>query len=135
MVGIVMPRRQDGDMNNQGNPAPSYGDDKSGAEPPGRTALISALWRGERPLWETFWWYAVVFGTLANLITTLAFFFLASKDVNYALSFAAYALPVPYNVFVLIAVWRSAGNYQGPEIQAHLARAAITIWCVAASLS
>lgn len=34
----------------------------------------------------------------------------------------AFTLPKPYNIFVAVAVWRSAGRYEGPETHAELAR-------------
>ena len=41
---------------------------------------------------------------------------------------AAFLLPIPYNLLVGVAVWRSADRYQGPQRWADLARAASLVW-------
>ena len=47
-----------------------------------------------------------------------------------ALAVVAFALPIPYNVFVAVAVWRSADRYQGSKAWADAARVATVIWAV-----
>lgn len=81
-----------------------------------------ALWRGEVSLTEAFWHWAVFWGVLANAVTSALFLVLVLNDMHPALLVPAYLLPLPYNVFVCVAVWRSAAAYGGPAHHAELAR-------------
>ncbi len=97
------------------------------------TQLIKDLWAGERPLRHVFWRYAVGYGLLVNLVTTLALLAVLLNDTSLVLAVLAFALPIPYNVFVAVAVWRSADRYQGSKTWADLARVATVIWMVVLS--
>ena len=95
--------------------------------------LLRRLWAGEVPLGRVFWSYAMIAGTALNAAATLLAMALLAADVPGLLALAAFALPIPYNLFVLVAVWRSASAYQGPRLLADLARVTSIIWAVAAS--
>lgn len=95
--------------------------------------LIGALWAGEVPLARVFWGYAIAGGFVLNLATTILFVVLLSSEAPVPLSIAVFALPIPYNVFMLVSVWASAGTYQGSRLLADLARIAIVLWTLAAS--
>jgi len=97
--------------------------------------LVAALWSGEVPLARAFWEYAILWGTLLNLVTTLGAFMLLEAEGQEGAAVALLLLPVPYNVFMLVAVWRSAARYEGPPHWAQLARAAIALWVALASLA
>ena len=93
--------------------------------------FVKQLWTGEFPLGRAFWYYAVGYGLLLNLVTALAFFALLQNDANMVLVVLAFASPVPYNIFMVVAVWRSADRYRGPKTWAELARASTVIWMLA----
>ena len=95
--------------------------------------LIKALWTGEMPLAEAFWAYGIAVGSCVNLAATLLALALLTKEAPGYIAVLIFVIPIPYNVFMLVAVWRSAGNYQGREVWAILARAAIILWAIAAS--
>ena len=95
--------------------------------------LIARLWAGNVPLARVFWQYAMIGGTALNGVATLLAMALLAADAPALLALAAFALPIPYNLFVLVAVWRSASAYQGPRLLADLARITSVIWAVAAS--
>ncbi len=99
------------------------------------TKLVKHLWAGEAPLRQAFWQYAVGYGLLLNIITPLAFLALIARDANTALIVLVFALPVPYNVFVAVAVWRSANRYPGSETWADLARIGTVIWMVVLTIA
>ncbi len=80
------------------------------------------LWRGELPLGRAFWTYAVFGGLIVNMTTSALFLVLAMNHLIIAALIAGYAVSVPYNLIVLVGVWRSAGRYQGERIHADLAR-------------
>lgn len=92
--------------------------------------LVRDLWLGNRPLAEAFWRYAIIYGVLLNLAATLAAMSVFSSDAPTAVGVAVYFLPTPYNLFMLVSVWRSAGNYEGPSHWADLARIATAVWVV-----
>ncbi len=96
-----------------------------------RASVIQRLWRGETPLAEAFWSYAILGGLALNVTATLAAYALFTTAAPLALGLLVYALPIPYNLFVMVAVWRSADNYQGPRQWADLARVAVAAWTVA----
>jgi hypothetical protein len=84
-------------------------------------SILRRLWGGLLPLGTAFWWFAIVWGTALNLAAVLAV--------------AVAALPIPYNLLVLVGVWRSAGAYEGPRLLADLARIVSLVWALAASAS
>ena len=92
------------------------------------TSLIRSLWSGTVPLGEAFWWYAVGYALVLNLVTSLLFLLMVVKDAGTTVLVLTFLLPIPYNLLVLVAVWRSAGRYLGPKKWAELARASSLIW-------
>ena len=97
--------------------------------------LVRRLWAGQLTLGEAFWQYAVGYGLLINLVTSLAFLALIARDANTTLVVLAFALPIPCNVLVTVAVWRSANCYPGPKTWADLARVGTVVWMVALTLA
>ena len=96
---------------------------------------LRSLWAGKVPLRTAFWEYAVFYGFVLNLLTTIASFALIAFGAPAALALAVHFLALPYNLFVLVAVWRSAARYDGPPHWANAARMAVTIWAVAATVA
>ena len=94
---------------------------------------VGRLWRGEVGLARVFWEYAIGFGTLANLITTMLALAVLMSGFP-MLAVAIFFLPLPYNVLIVVAVWRSAGHYRGPPVWATLARVVVVAWAVIATL-
>ena len=83
---------------------------------------LRSLWRGELPLGEAFWTWAIGVGLLVNLLSSLLFLALISADRPWAALFVGYALSVPYNALATVGVWRSADRYEGDVSHANLAR-------------
>jgi hypothetical protein len=94
--------------------------------------LIRALWRGEVPLARAFWVYLVGGGLIVSGSSTVAAWTLLASDAPVALAIAVFATSIPYSVFVLVAVLRSADRYRGPRSHADLARAAAIVWTILA---
>lgn len=93
--------------------------------------LVKALWRGDLPLWKTYW----LFGVLGGLTFTLAFNYIAFTSLTFYDAPGAnmvfgviVTLFVLYTVWVLVGIWRSSGKYTGPLRYSVLAR----IVCAAA---
>lgn len=62
----------------------------------------------------------------------MAAFGIAAVDGPIWLVVVVNAVPIPYNVLVLVGVWRSAARWQGEAVWALLARLVIAVWFVAA---
>jgi len=95
---------------------------------------LADLWNGRVPLGRAFWEYAVAYGTVLNLLTTLAAFISFTRHWPEAASIAIFFSPAPYNLLMIVAVWRSAARYAGRAIWATLARALIIVWAAAVTM-
>ncbi|MCS6891835.1 MAG: hypothetical protein RMK64_10235 [Rhodovarius sp.] len=96
---------------------------------------LSRLWRGELPLAEAFWGWAVLGGLLVNLSTSIAFLALLSGGQT-ALAFAVGYLPtLPYNLAAAVGVWRAADRHAGDPRLAQAARIAVVVWMMLLTLT
>ena len=93
------------------------------------------VWRGEESLARTFWLYAIFYGTLANILATVGTFAAVAANAPVWLALMCHLLPLPYNIFIAFAVWRSAELFRGPHEWAMLARAAVIVWALIASVA
>ena len=96
--------------------------------------LIVRLWRGEETLARAFWEYAILYGTLANVIAGIGTFANIAAGGPVWIAVLTFGLPIPYNLFVVVAVWRSARRYRGAPEWATLARIAVIVWALIASI-
>lgn len=99
----------------------------------GLRRIVDDLWRGDIPMARVFWEYAVVYGTTLNFLTTIASFAVLASSGSAAWSLAVFFLPVPYNLLMIVSVWRSAARYDGPEYWVVLARSLILVWAAIAT--
>lgn len=99
------------------------------------TRLVASLWAGELSLGRAFWEFVVLYGLALNLVATLGYFALLANDAPLALTYLAFFLPLPYDVLVLVGVWRSAAHYEGPPLWADLARGAMVLWFLIETLA
>lgn len=71
--------------------------------------LISESWRGERPLITVFWRYYIgfyfVYGVALFLVLSLL-----PKTFSMIVLMAAVIFLFPYNIWVLVSIWRCARN-------------------------
>jgi hypothetical protein len=111
---------------------PSGGDARAEA---GAGGLLRRLWVGEVPLAQVFWNYAMIGGSAFNVAATLAAMALLASDAPDVAAIVAFALPIPYNLLMVVAVWQSARAYTGARLWADLARLAIIIWTIATTLT
>lgn len=92
---------------------------------------IAALASGSVPLPIAFWRFGIVYGLIVNLAATLGALALFVSDAPVWLALAVHFAPTPYNVLVLVAVWRAATRWPGERRWAELSRTAIVAWVVA----
>ncbi len=69
--------------------------------------FFAARWHGEADLQVLLWRDVLVVGTLVNLAAGFAAFLMLSQNVAPIWALSVYLAPVPYNVFLLMSVWRS----------------------------
>jgi hypothetical protein len=92
------------------------------------TSAIGDLWRGELPLGQVFWSFTIVFGTLFNLLATGVGLVAMAGGMPAPAAVALHFLPLPYNILVLVGVWRSAETFSGHPFFATFARVATAAW-------
>ena len=90
-------------------------------------ALVT-FWRGNVPLSQAFWEYAVVYGTIANIVATAAAVASVAAGLPDTVAIGLFLIPVPYIVIAVVGVVRSANKYQGPPMWAGLAKVAVVVW-------
>ena len=96
---------------------------------------LQRLWRGDLSLKDAFWNWAVTGGLLVNIASSILFLVLIMADHPIAALITGYALSIPYNIIVLVGVWRSADRYDGDRQWASLARIVTVIGVVVLSLT
>ena len=69
---------------------------------------LRRLWRGDLPLAEAFWTWAVLVGITVNVLTSFLFLICIMMDQTVLALITGYGLSVPYNVVALVGVWRAA---------------------------
>jgi hypothetical protein len=89
---------------------------------------MTALWKGQLPLAQAFWEFAIVYMLLANLCATGAAFGAIASGLPAALAVVIFLLPIPYILVAVVGVWRSADAYDGPPHWAKLARYSSIVW-------
>ena len=100
---------------------------------------IIGLWRGELPLGRAFWLWGVLGGGVVALFATLLTLALLTLALLTGgapawLAVLAFAAHVPWNLVLLVGVWRSAGRPEVGRDTARLARLIIAAWAVALSV-
>ena len=91
-------------------------------------AHLVALWKGDVPLGQAFWGYAIVYGTIANVVATAAAITAVAASLPDALAIGLFLVPIPYILTAVIGVVRSADRYQGPPMWASMAKVAVIMW-------
>jgi len=98
-------------------------------------SALRRLWRGDLPLAQAFWNWAVLGGIAVNGLTSILFLVLIIADSIVLAFVVGYALSVPYNVAVTVGVWRSAARYEGERRWADLARIVTTAGMIVLSVT
>jgi hypothetical protein len=93
-------------------------------------AHLAALWRGDIPLGQAFWEYAIAYGTIANIVATAATIATVAAGLPDALAISLFLMPLPYILTAVVGVVRSAGKYRGPPQWATMAKIAVILWGV-----
>ncbi|MBA2723097.1 MAG: hypothetical protein H0W48_13925 [Methylibium sp.] len=73
-----------------------------------RRGFFARRWRGERPAAMLFWHDIVVVASLLNLLASFAALMLMAQRAPMGLPVALHFAPLPYNLFLCLALWRHA---------------------------
>ncbi len=79
--------------------------------------VVRTLWRGDVSLGRTFWLWGVLGGFISAAVAAIPLLIWVSLD--YLLGIVIVTV---YQLFIAIAVWKSAGKYQGRKFWFVLAR-------------
>lgn len=72
--------------------------------------FFSRRWRGQVPLSQLLWRDILGMGTLVNLVATLLALAAITQDAPSGLAVALHFAPLPYNLFLVGALWRTPGR-------------------------
>jgi hypothetical protein len=93
-------------------------------------AYLGTVWRGKLSLAKTFWLYGVL-GWVVLIGLSSSFLFWAMDGTIPRYPYVALeVITVALHCFVIGAVWRSAGAYQGNPAWKYGARAALFFWAM-----
>jgi hypothetical protein len=92
----------------------------------GLRGFLLSRWRGEAPLGTVFWRDMLVIGTGLNVLTGLAAMAMLAADMSTALALAVHFSLLPWNLFLMLSVWRSAEK--APPSQATVAKFGSLLW-------
>ena len=97
--------------------------------------LLGRLWRGELPLDDAFWTWAVIGGLIVNGLSSAGFVTLIMAEQQIAALIVGYAVSIPYNVIVAVGVWRSAEHHEGDRRWAETARIGTAVGMIVLSVT
>jgi hypothetical protein len=116
-------------------PSPASFTEGEASRVPGGPAACARFfqrrWRGEAPLAGVFWNDMLLAGTIVNVTSTLLAVLLLTTGASTPLVAVVHFSPLPLNVFLVVAVWRSAESAAGTVALA--ARMAALAWLLAAT--
>ncbi|TRC85167.1 hypothetical protein FJV80_17115 [Mesorhizobium sp. WSM4310] len=93
------------------------------------TDFFRTRWRGEAPLDRLFWRDMLLVGTILSIASSALALILLGLKLPLWLVLVVHFLPVPYNIFLTIAVWRTVEKGGGPKAQLMMLGAAL--WLIA----
>ena len=74
---------------------------------------FASRWAGLVPLHLLLIRDMLILATAVNIVTTIASLVLLGADAPPVIAIAVFLLPLPYNLFIFLCVWRSAGQLGG----------------------
>ncbi|KUM23310.1 hypothetical protein AU467_10280 [Mesorhizobium loti] len=91
--------------------------------------FFRARWRGDTPLDRLFWRDMLLAGTAINIASSGLALMLLGLKLPLWLVLTVHLLPVPYNIFLALAVWRTAEKTGSAE--ASLMMLGSALWLIA----
>jgi hypothetical protein len=78
----------------------------------GRHGFFARRWRGEVAAAPLFWRDMLAVGTVINLLISFLALMLAAQGASTAWAVLVHFAPLPYNLFLAVALWRLPGRPQ-----------------------
>lgn len=72
--------------------------------------FFAPRWRGQVPPAQLFWRDIVLVGSIVNVVMSFLALMLAAQGVATAIAVAVHLVPLPYNLFLCVALWRHPGR-------------------------
>src|SRR3954453_6141473 len=126
MEGVIMRQAR-----GCGRPRPGRGARSQGG---GSVRTVVEFWRGGLPLGRAFWLWGILGGGLVELLATMFALALVVAGAPTWVIVLAFVAHVPWNLVLLVGVWRSAGRPEVGADTATLSRFTILVWVVVLSL-
>lgn len=73
-------------------------------------AFLGERWRGQVPLRRIFWHDIMLVATIVNVVSAMAALLIFTSDLPSWIGLTVFLLPLPYNIFLVASLWRTAGN-------------------------
>lgn len=89
--------------------------------------FLKELWRGDVPLFKTYWVFGFAVSVLLNALMILVVSVMEKNPAIESVFLGLWGATTLYGVFIAVAIWRSAGKYQGPKHWMFLARAMVVL--------
>ena len=101
---------------------------------PAKTAggFFRSRWLGTVPIERLFWMDMIVVGTAINIATSFAALVVLGLKWPVWASIVVYLAPLPYNLFLVAAIWRTVDRSHART--AGVVRSAALAWIVIATL-
>ena len=96
------------------------------------TEYVLPRWSGEVPLRVLIVRDMLILGTSINVVTTIASLIVLGAGASAGIGLAVFFLPLPYNLFIFLCVWRSAGQVGG--IWGNLSSILAALWLAGATI-
>ncbi|PBB65359.1 hypothetical protein CK228_28130 [Mesorhizobium sp. WSM4312] len=93
------------------------------------TDFFRTRWRGEAPLDRLFWRDMLLVGTILSIASSALALILLGLKLPLWLVLVVHFLPVPYNIFLTIAVWWTVEK--GGGLKAQLMMLGAALWLIA----
>lgn len=91
-------------------------------------SFFGSRWQGAVPVERLFWRDLVLVGTAINITSSVAALILLGLKLPLAVVLAVHFAPVPYNIFLTFAVWRTTEKSGGAK--ASLMTLGATLWLI-----
>jgi hypothetical protein len=98
----------------------------------GSSAFFMRRWQRQVPLGLLFWRDMIVVGSAINLAAAFASLVALGFKADLAIAMLIYLAPMPYNIFLAGAVWRTAERVDA--VKASSARLGAILWLAAATV-
>jgi hypothetical protein len=97
--------------------------------PEGVRSFFHSRWQGRVPLDRLFWRDLVLVGTAISIASSVVALILLWLKIPLGLVLSVHFAPVPYSLFLTLAVWRTAEK--SPGAKAWMMTLGATLWLVA----